>query len=83
MQEILHNLSMLHTSDYFETAVAPADLEAAIDRLSKVVSSLPEDAAASYSSFGSGPINANTEIGSQYNNTLSGNNAQQMNHYGK
>lgn len=77
MREILEKLELLRTNDYFSTAVASADLKTAIEQLSLVASSLPDDAANSFASYGTGAINANTGSGKQYNNNQSGANASQ------
>lgn len=81
MHEILDKLQLLHTNEYFHAAVQSADLKAAIDQLSEVESSLPDNSAKSVATYGSGAINVNTGSGKQYNNNLSGDDAQQTNTY--
>lgn len=83
MEEILKKLQLLHTNRYFwEAARSEEELNAAIEQLSKVTSSLPDNAAPSFLHSGRGAINANTGSGNQYNHNLSGDNNTQTNNYG-
>lgn len=84
MEEILEKLQLLHTNRYFwKAARSEEDLNAAISQLSKVTSSLPNDATSSFATFGRGALNANTGTGDQYNTNLSGDNNTQTNNYSK
>lgn len=83
MEEILEKLSLLQANHYFQTAARSQDLDAALEQLSEVTSSLPDEAALVFSHSGRGAINANTGSGNQYNNNLSGDNNTQKNNYSK
>lgn len=73
MKAILEQLQLLHTNHFFKIVAEEnsEDLNAAIDDLSAVPSSLPDDEGRFHHS-GSGSMNVNTGSGSQTNNTISG-----------
>lgn len=87
-QEILEKLQLLHTYHFFKAAVEVSKIDAGIQDLRTVKSSLP-DQDVKYVNSGSGPQNIHSGSGKQFNNTISGgeNNSQhiadsQTFHYG-
>lgn len=89
MQEILEKLQLLHTYHFFKAAVDVSKIDAGIQDLRTVKSSLPDQEDGKYVNSGSGPQNIHSGSGKQFNNTISGgeNNSQhiadsQTFHYG-
>jgi hypothetical protein len=80
MADILEQLQMLHTSRFFKSELEKraVDIEAAIDKLSELGPSLPDDDGR-FVHTGSGAQNVNTGRGVQNNYVQSGNNSKQYN----
>jgi hypothetical protein len=77
MKEILEKLQLLHTSRFFKSEneqkneKKSKELETAINQLSELPSSLPEDEGR-YSHYGSGAMFINPGLGTQHNYSQSG-----------
>lgn len=79
MKSILEQLQLLHTNQFFKTIIKEKDedVTAAIDRLSEVPSSLPDENG-SFHHSGTGPMKVNSGSGTQTNNTISGGSGNKM-----
>ena len=73
MKDILEKLQLLHTNQFYKvvTEKRSADLEGAIQQLSELSPSLPDDEGR-YTHYGSGSMNVNPGGGTQHNYNQSG-----------
>jgi hypothetical protein len=78
MQEILEKLQLLHTHQYFTSAIDFVKLEVGVKEMKSVESSIPQDDAGKFVHSGTGSINVNSGKGEQYVNSITGgkNNSQ-------
>ena len=72
MKDILEKLQLLHDYYFFKTVVTAADLNAAIEQLSMIPPSLPDDETSHYAHTVSASLNVNPGSGTMHTYTQSG-----------